>query len=92
MKYIIKTTSSVLPISDDEVEKVVIAMDKKMVVVLRAGVVSGAFIISLERDINADKGYNFSNRITGADGIKRKDYLIDISKRIKKMKEVKLLE
>lgn len=93
MKYCIKTTNGTLPISEDEVPKVIRAMDKKGVVVLQAGIVNGAFIMSIERDIHAEKGFNYGYRFQAEDHISRKDYLTDIKDIIAKMKEgdIKLL-
>lgn len=85
MKYCIKTTTGIIPISEDEIPKILVAMDKKGIVVLSAGVVNGSFIISIERDLHAEKGFNYGYCFKGEDGIKRKDYLTDIKVIIKEL-------
>lgn len=96
MKYIVKTTNSILPISEEELPKVIKAMDMKGIVILKAGVVSGAFISSVERDIHAEKGFNYGYVLTGEDGISRKDYITDIPEKMAEYKNllghVKLLK
>ncbi len=93
MKYCIKTTNGILPISEDEVLKVVEAMDKKKIVVLKAGIVNGAFISEMVRDIHAEKGYNYGYKFQAEDRITRKDYITDIKEVIQKIgKDVKFLE
>ncbi len=93
MKYCIRTTNGTLPISEDEVEKVVKAMDKKAIVVLKAGIVNGAFISEVVRDIHAEKGYNYGYKFQAEDGIKRESYITDIKEITSKMiqGDVKLL-
>ena len=93
MKYCIKTTNGTIPISEDEVKKVIEAMDKKGIVVLKAGIVNGAFISELVRDIHAEKGYNYGYRFQQEDHITRKNYLTDIKDVVAKIgKDTKLLE
>lgn len=85
MKYIIKTTQSTLPITEEEVPKVIKAMDTKGIVVLTSGVVNGAFIISIEKDIYAEKGFNYGYKLRGEDGVGRQDYITSISSEVKKI-------
>ena len=93
MKYCIKTTNGTLPISEDEIEKVAKAMDKKMIVVLQAGIVNGAFISEVVRDLHAEKEFNYGYKFQGDDHITRKDYITDIKDIIKKLdvKDIKLI-
>lgn len=96
MKYVIHTTTSTLPIAEDEVVKCIKAMDTKGIVVLKAGVVNGAFISSIERDVHAEKGFNYGYKFRGEDGVGRKDYITEVPEMIGEYKkllgETKLLE
>ena len=97
MKYCISTTNGRYPISEEEVPKVIMAMDKKGVVVLKSGVFSGAFISEITRDIHAEKGYNYGYTFKGDDGIDRKSYVTEIPEEMKEYKKlldknIKLLE
>lgn len=87
MKYVLKTTHSTLPISEDEVVKCIKAMDTKGIVVLKSGVVNGAFIASIEKDLHAERGYNYGYTFRGEDGITRKDYITNISDKIEDYKK-----
>ena len=87
MKYVIKTTTSTLPISEEEVPKVIMAMDKKGIVVLKSGVVNGAFIASIERDIHAERGFNYGYTLRGEDGVGRKDYITEIPEKLQEYKK-----
>lgn len=96
MKYVIHTTTSTLPISEEEVVKCIKAMDTKGIVVLKAGVVNGAFISEIVRDIHAEKGFNYGYKFKGDDGIGRKDYITEVPEMMKEYKkslgETKFLE
>lgn len=96
MKYVIHTTTSTLPIAEDEVVKCIKAMDTKGIVILKAGVVNGAFISSIERDIHAEKGFNYGYKFRGEDGITRATHVTEIPEMMKEYKkllgETKFLE
>lgn len=97
MKYIIKTTHGVLPITEAEIPKCIKAMDTKGIVILKAGVVNGAFIASIERDLHAEKGYNYGYVFKGEDGITRGDYETEIIEKLPLFKKyigdsIKLLD
>ncbi len=88
MKYCIKTTTGQYPISEEEIPKILLAMDKKGIVVLKTGIFNGAFISEIVRDIHAEKGFNHGYKISGEDGITRKDYITDISEKIEDYKKL----
>ncbi len=78
MKYCIKFGNEKLPISEEEVPKVIQAMNEKKIVMLKVGVINGAFIHGIIKDIHGENGWNYGYQITGGDNVKRTDYLTDI--------------
>lgn len=79
MKYVIKFGRETYPISEDEIPKVIRAMDEKMIVVLKSGVFSGAFISAIVKDIHGEKGWNYGYIPQGGDNLSRADYITTIS-------------
>lgn len=70
------------PISEDEIPKIIKAMEKKAVVILRCGVFHGMFIRGVVRDIHAERGWNYGYKPQEGDGIKRSDYVTELPERI----------
>jgi hypothetical protein len=79
MKYIIKFGKDSYPIAEDEIPKIIKAMDEKLIVVLKSGVFSGAFISAIVKDIHAENGWNYGYEPRGEDKISRGDYATDIA-------------
>lgn len=77
MKYIIQFRDTRLPISEEEVPKVIQAMNEKKIVMLKCGVIHGSFISAILKDINGEKGY--SAGFDASKELKRKDYICDFS-------------
>lgn len=86
MKYCIQFRDEKLPISDEEIPKVMEAMASKNIVVLKCGVINGAFISAIVKDLHAEKGYNYGYKFKGEDSINRKSYITDIKDRLEKLK------
>lgn len=93
MKYVIKFGKETYPISEEEIPKIIKAMDEKLIVVLKAGVFSGAFISAIVKDIHGDKGWNYGYIPKGEDKLTRGDYITEVGKILKLSEDngVKLL-
>lgn len=83
MKYAIKFANDTYPISEEEIPKIIKAMDEKMIVVLKCGVFSGAFISGIVRDIHGERGWNYGYSPRGEDSLSRKDYVTNIGEVLK---------
>lgn len=83
MKYCIQFRDEKLPISEEEIPKVLEAMANKNIVVLKCGVVNGAFISAILKDIHAEYGFNYGYKFQGSDNISRKSYLTDLEEKLK---------
>ncbi len=81
MKYAIQFRDKTLPITEDEVPKVVQAMDEKRIVVLQCGILNGAFISGIVRDLHGERGYKYGFDISGETS--RKDYICDFGNALK---------
>lgn len=75
MKYCIQFRDKMLPISEEEVPKVIQAMDEKKIVMLKCGIINGAFISAITRDIHAERGYSYGYNIERE--TTRKDYVCE---------------
>lgn len=82
MKYIVHFRDEKLPISEEEVPKVMKAMETKALVILRCGILNGAFISGITKDINAEMGWNVGYKFKGEDNITRKAYITDLPEKI----------
>lgn len=79
MKYSIKVGKDTYPINQDEVPKVIKAMDEKKIVLLKSGVFNGFNISAIIRDIHSERGWNYNYSPTAEDKLSRKDYIVDFS-------------
>lgn len=86
MKYCIQFRDDKLPISEEEIPKVMEAMANKEIVVLHCGVINGAFISGIVKDLHAEKGYNYGYKFKGEDNITRASFVTDIKDRLEKLK------
>lgn len=82
MKYIMKFNGESYPISEEEIPKIMQAMESRAIVILRCGVFHGMFIRGIVRDIHADKGWNYGYKPQGGDGLARKDFVTELPERI----------
>ena len=83
MKYVIKFGRETYPISEDEIPKIIEAMDKKLIVVIKSGIFSGAFISAIVKDIHSERGWSYGYIPKGEDNVSRSDYITDVQKRLK---------
>ena len=84
MKYCIKFGSDILPISEDEIEKVLKAMATKSIVVLKCGILNGFNIGGILRDVHAERGFHYGHKFTGEDRVDRKDFIMELPDDLKK--------
>jgi len=82
MKYIVHFRDERLPISEDELKKVMEAMESKAIVVLQCGILNGAFISGVTKDIHTENGWNYGYKIKGEDNIGRKDFVTDLPEKL----------
>ena len=78
MKYCMKFDRDTYPISEEEIPKIIRAMDEKLIVVLKCGVFSGSYIKGVVKDIHGVNGWNYGYIPKGEDNLKRGDYVTDI--------------
>ena len=60
ISYLVKTTTGMIPIDEDELEKVVTAMSKGSIAFCRQGIIKGAFISEVVEDVWRKKGVYYS--------------------------------
>ncbi len=58
--YVVKTTTGMIPIDEDELEKVVLAMSDGSIAFCRQGIIKGAFVSEIVEDIWRKKGVYYS--------------------------------
>lgn len=86
-KFCIKFGNETYPIENEEIAKVMRAMETKSIVVLKCGIMHGAFIRGIVRDMHAERGWYYGYRPTGADGITPKSYAIELPQTVGKLLE-----
>lgn len=79
MKYVIKFGRDTYPITEEEIPKVIKAMDEKLIVVLKSGIFAGAFISAIVRDVHGEQGWNYGYIPKGEDKLSRRDYVTDLA-------------
>ena len=84
MKFCIKFNEEILPILEDEVLKVIQAMQSKAIVVLSCGVIHGGFIRGVVRDIHAERNLYYYEKLTTDDRLQPKDYQIELPENVLK--------
>lgn len=89
MKYAIKFADETLPIEEDEVKKVVQAMQTKSIVVLKCGVINGFHIRGIIRDLHGERGFYRGYQIQGSDQITNEDMKTNLPE---VLSETKLLD
>lgn len=86
MKYSIDYQNRQLPIAEDEIPKIVDAMQNKAIVVLKCGILNGAFISGITKDLHAEFGYNYGYKFKGEDNLTRASFVTDLPEKIKELR------
>lgn len=84
MRYAIQFGNKTMPIEENEVEKVIQAMEQKRVVVLSCGILNGAFIGGVIRDLHAERGLYYGYNVE--EESYAKDYETDLPEKVKELK------